>query len=368
MNKETISMRQAICIVVMFICGSSVIMGISSEAGQDFWISLLMAAAFAFPILMMYARIIRLFPEKDFFAVTEELFGKVIGKIITALFVWYAIHLAALVLRNFSEFIQIVTMPETPQLAIMITMMLVVAYMVKSGIETMGKWSVFMLPFILLVVLMTIVFALNKIDFTNLLPFMEHDFKTVADGSFQLVAFPYAETVLFLCVAGAVRKKDSPYKIYLTAAIVGTVILLLIILRNLLMLGAAMVDTEYFPSYTAVRIIEVGNYLSRIEGSIAMNFILVGIIKIGVSLLAASRGMAKLFDIGDYRQIVLPVSLLVIALCAVVYRNVMEMFGFIRYYRYYAIPFQIILPLMIWLAAEIKARRRKSSAQKRTAS
>ena len=354
-------MRQMIYIMVMFIFGSSVIMGVNSTAAQDSWASLLLGMAFACPVLLVYARIIRLFPEKDLFAIIEILFGKIAGKIIILLMVWYAIHLGALVLRNFSEFIEIALMPETPQLPIAIAMILVVSYMAKSGIKTMGKWSIVMLPAIVLVLIITLLFSLNKMDFENILPFLEHDFGTISTGAFQLFSYPYAESVLFLCLAGAIRKNDNPYKLNIYALVISTAILLLVLLRNLFILGPAMVGSSYFPSFVAVRVIKVADYLTRMEGFIAMNFILAGIIKITVCLMAAAKGASALFGIRNHKQLVLPVSLLIVALSAIIYKNAMEMFNFIPIYKYYAAPFQIIIPLIIWIAAEIKTRKRRSA-------
>ncbi|PKM73423.1 MAG: spore gernimation protein [Firmicutes bacterium HGW-Firmicutes-16] len=359
MQKEMISARQMFCIIIMFIFGSSVIMGVSSGAAQDSWMSLLLAAVFTVPMLLIYARIIKLFPEKNLFEIIEMLFGKIAGNIIIILMVWYSLHLCALVLRNFSEYIQIVSMPETPQLPIMIAMILVVVYMAKSGIETMGKWSIAMLSAVFLVVIITILFSLNKMDFTNILPFMENDFKSIAAGAFRLYAFPFAETVLFLCLADAMKKKDSPRKLYLYALLFSTVVLLLVILRNLFMMGPGMVGASYFASYVAVKLIDVADFFARIEGFISMNFILAGIIKITVCLMAAAKGTARLFGINNYRKLLLPVSLLAVALSAIVYKNVMEMIDFLRFYTYYAVPFQVIIPLTVWIAAEIRMHKRK---------
>ena len=360
MQKEMISMRQAVCIIVLFLFGSSLIMGVSSKAAQDSWISLLLAPVLAIPMILIYARIMKAFPEKDFFEIAEMLLGKIAGKIVIALMTWYAIHLCALVLRNFSEFIEIAVMPETPQLPITIAMILVVVYMAKSGIETLGKWSIFMLPVTVLVVILTVLLSINKMDFTNIMPIMEHDFGAIVSGSYQLFTFPYAETVLFLCIACAINKNDSPYKLYMYPILIGTVMLLFVILRNNFILGPALVGAEYFPSYTAVRVINIGDFFARVEGSIAMNFILAGIIKLTVCLMAASKGIARLFGIQNYREVLLPVSLLIVALGVIVYKNVMEMFDFLEVYQYYTIPFQIIIPLIIWIMAEIKMRRKRA--------
>lgn len=362
MRKELISKKQGISIIMMFIFGSSVVMGVNSEAKQDSWLSLIVAVVGTIPIILVYARIMRLNPGMDIFEILESLLGKVAGKAAVALMGWYALHLTALVLRNFSEFIQITSMPETPQLPIIIVMMLVTAYMAKSGIEALGRWTLVMMPVALAMVLLTVLLSVNKMDLSNIQPVMAHSFGEITSAAFSLFAFPFAETVLVLGVAGAVKKTDSPYRLYVGSMLLGALVLLLVLLRNIEMLGPAMMGAEFFPSYTAARVIAVGDFLSRIEIGIAMNFILAGIVKITICLMAATKGVARLFAIDDYRRLVMPVGLLAVALCAIVYDNTMQMFAFLPIYQYYALPFQVGIPLVVWIAAEIKAKKQKKQA------
>jgi hypothetical protein len=49
--------------------------------------------------------------------------------------------------------------------------------------------------------------------------------------------------------------------------------------------------------------------------------------------------------------------MLMMAFCEIVYTNITEMFEWFNIYRFYAIPFQIILPLLLWILAEIKAKK-----------
>jgi len=282
MNKETISLRQTIYCVMLFIFGSSIILGVSGTAGQDAWISLLLATAGAFPLFMMYARIIRLYPETDFFDILTTIFGNIIGKVIIGLFTWYCIHLA--------------------------------------------------FPIVTIVILLTVILAVNDMDLTNLLPVLEKGWNPVAEGAYQILTFPYGETVIFLCIAGSIKKQDSPYKIYGYSLLAGSGLLMLIILRNIAVLGPMMVGITYFPSYTTARILRLGEFLSRIEGMITMNFLLSGIVKITVCLIAGAKGISKLFNISVYRNMLMPTSMLALALCAIVYKSAMEMFGFLKYY------------------------------------
>ena len=220
-GKELISKKHVVSIILMFLFGSSVVMGVNAEAQQDSWLSLLIASVGVIPILLVYARIIRLNPGKDIFEILELLMGKVVSKVFIALMTWYALHLASLVLRNFSEFIHIAAMPETPQLVIMILMMLVTAYMAKSGIEALGRWTLAAVPIVLFVVLLTVLLSVNKMEVSHLQPVMDHPFGEIAAVSFTLFTFPFAETVLLLGVAGAIKNDASPYKLYVGASLLG---------------------------------------------------------------------------------------------------------------------------------------------------
>jgi spore germination protein KB len=355
--------RQAIAILMMFNFGSSVVMGVSTGVKQDSWIALALGTVFSLPIVLMYARIISLNPGKSLFEALESRLGRVLGKLACVLMSWYALHLGALVLRNFSEFIQVSALLETPQLPVLIIMTLTICALILKGAKALGKWAVATLPVVLFVVVITVIFSLGIMKFDNILPMFEHPFGDIAKEGFSIFSFPFAETVVFLGVADCVRQEDRPAGVYLIGILLSAAILLVIILRNLFILGPAVVSVEYFPSFAAARIISVGDFLSRIEGSISINFMLAGVTKIAVCLIAASRGLACLFGVKDWKILVLPSGLLAVALSSILYGNLMEMFAFVKFYPYYAIPFEIAVPVLLWAVSEIRAKRERREAQ-----
>lgn len=362
MIKEKMTSNQMIAAIIMFIFGSSVITGVSTDAHQDSWISLIMALIMVLPLIIIYARIIKLYPGEGLYDIINELFGKVVSKIIIILMTWYAIHLGALVLSDFTEYIKITTLLDTPKIIVAITLLMVTVYISKSSIYTLGKWALVSFPIVIIMVIITVVFSINTLDVHNIFPIMEHSLKDIATGAYKIVSFPFAETVLFLPLACFVKKEDSPNKIYISSILIGSFVLLVVIFRNLTVLGAEMMSISYFPSLVATRIIDVGDFLTRIEGVITINFILAGITKITICLIVAAKGMAKIFDVKKYRDLILPATLLILAISMIQYTNVMELFEFLDPYAIYAIPFQIVIPLIVWVKAEIVTRRRKKTS------
>lgn len=357
MNKEIITNKQGISIIVLFIIGSAVVISPGGGAKQDVWLAILLALLMILPMIFIYARLLSTFPGKDLFDILQEVFGKVPGKIISVVFVWYAFHLGALVIRNFSEFIQMVSFPETPQLVVIAFLGVVCIWIVKAGIEVLGRWTGFILPFLLVVFGSVILLSLTEAEFNNIRPVLYNGFTPVVKSAFPVSAFPFAEVVVFMMAFCSIKDKFNTYKVYIAGVVIGGSILLLTSVRNVLVLGVGTASILYFPSLSAVSLINIGNFLQRIEIVVSVTFLLAGIVKIGVCLYAASNGIAKIFNFDSFRLITAPVGFLMMNLSYFIYRSTMEMYEWAsKIYHYYAIPFQIILPLIIFIVAEIKTR------------
>lgn len=360
MQKDCLSSKQLICMMILFAFGSTAIMGISSDVGQDTWIAMIISCMFSIPFILIYSRILHLFPNKDFYDIIEILVGKVGSKIFIILMTWYTIHLGGLVMCNFHEFIALVDLPNTPHFVVILPVLVLTIYLAKSSMSTFGNWSIINLAVISIVVLITIVFSIKDADFNNLLPVFNHGIGKMSLSSIKIFAFPLGETVLFLGIFGNAKSNTSPYKVYVIGILLASLILLLIILRNIITLGTNMISAEYFPSYSTSRIISIGKFLSRIEGTISLNFLLAGITKITVCILAASNGLVKLFGIKDPKKLIVPSCVLMLAVCFTSFTNIMEMFTFASdYYYIYAILFQMIIPIVIWIIAEFKTHMGK---------
>jgi spore germination protein KB len=237
---EKIAGRQAICILILFIFGSTLILGVNSDLGQDSWFAQFLSAVMSIPVVMIYARVIKLFPEKDLIDIFNEVFGKVRAIPLILLMTWYSLHLGALVIINCSTFLKIVTMPETPTLPIMIIIIIVAAYIAKSGILTLGKWSVLIIPIPFFVAFLTSALSLKTIDLSNMYPVFEHNAAEFFASSYKTLTFPYAETVVFLFAADSLDKNENPYKIYFLGILVSTIVLLIIVIRNIGLMGPAL--------------------------------------------------------------------------------------------------------------------------------
>ncbi|MDP4084128.1 MAG: endospore germination permease [Bacillota bacterium] len=359
MRREQITDKQAICLIIIFYIGSSFILGVDGESKNDAWISGILGMFMAAPMLFMYARILSLFPEKSMFDIFELVFGKTIGKAFILIYIWYSFHLGALVIRNYGEFINTVAMPETPIFITMLVLTVVCMLAVRSGIEVIGRISASVLPILFFIITTVILMSIPKMNFHFIKPILGDGILPVVKGGFSAFSFPFAESVVLMGGFFSLKTKKSPYKVYLIGTVIAGILIIIITLRSIVILGETFTKF-YFPTYVAVSMISLGDFIQRIELTVSVVFVFGVFIKSSMCLLVSSKGIAKLFNLQDYRSIVIQVGILMLYFSYTVYDSIMEMKGWaFIVYPYYAFPFQVIFPLIIFMAAEIKVRRNK---------
>jgi spore germination protein KB len=273
-----------------------------------------------------------------------------------------------LVLRNFGEFIITVALPETPMIVPIIIFGLLCIWGAKAGIETIAKCAEYFIIFVTALITTSSLLVIPNLDTDNILPIMGNGFGKAMAGVLSSLTFPFGETVIFMTFFSALQHKKSPYKVYIPALLLGGAVVVFIALRNIMVLGPLTIKAVYFPSYSAISRVNIGDFLQRIEIAVTIIFILSGFIKIALCLLAATRGLARVLGFDDYRILVMPVGLLMVNLAYTIYKDIGEMFDWaFKVWPYYAFPFQVILPLLIWVFIELKQKAKNKQKQTETA-
>ncbi|ABZ83623.1 spore germination protein kb, putative [Heliomicrobium modesticaldum Ice1] len=355
-GKEQVSFKQGIYLIVLFIIGSSLILPIGAKAKQDLWIAALLALVFALPMVVVYGRILSLNAGMDLLEIATRLFGTIIGKAIILVYAFYAFTLSGLVLINFGEFISVVAIPETPKLVIMFFLILLAIWAVKEGIEVIARMAEIYFPWIIISAIVTFLLLSPKFEIQRFYPILYQNHQKIFQAAIDLFSFPLAEMVLFLLLLPS-SKQASVVKQYMLGLLLGFFAVFTSITTVMVVVGSEQYGAHYFPGFLAVQKISIGDFLQRLEVVIFLITLFAGFIKICVCLLGASRGICHVFGFADYRFLVTPVGFLSLLFALNIYSSTKQMARWAdAIYPYYAFPFQVLLPLLIWIVAEIKAR------------
>ena len=356
-----ISGRQAANMMVLFILGSSLVTGGGMAAKQDSWICVILGMLMTVPLVLIYAELNHSAPGKDIFEMSYEALGKFGGAVITILFTLYTIHLGALVVRNFTEYFQVVSIPETPQYVTAICIGLIAWYSVSKGMDVVARGSVFTMPLVMSVIILLNLFTLKYMNFSNLEPVLYHNSGKVFEGAYSLFTFPFAETVMFVTVFSIVETKKHPAKIYLLSLLFAGLVLTALVAVAIAIIGLPLVTMLYFPSYASASVMDIGNFISRAEVLVSGNYIIFGIVKVTVCLYVSCKGLAKLFNVKDHRVFSMPIMAVMIIESVLVYESTMQMFAFIDIYSIYAPFFEAAIPILLLIV--IKVKKKQSQAK-----
>lgn len=359
MSNETISDKQGIATIVLFLIGTSSMKVMGIEAGKDMWLAIILAILMALPMILIYGELHYMFPGKDLFDIFEICFGKVIGKVIIALYTWYLFHDGALILRNATQFINITTLGGTPLIVIQISIGVLCMYIVKTGIETIGKCAEFFLSILLIPMFITIVLLTKYMDINRVLPVLYNGIKPVIKAAYLEFTFPFGEMVAFAAFFSNFKDKAS-YKVYILGLLIGGGIVFITSITIALTLGIGTSSIIYYPAYEAISLINVKEFITRLESIGAIVFIIGGIFKVSVHILVTCKGIAKIFECVGYKFISIPISLLMSILSYTVYESPMEFWEWdAKVWIYYVIPFQIIFPIITIIIAKVNKKSLK---------
>jgi len=364
MTNNRISQKQGILMIVMFIIGSSMLMVMGLEAKMDIWISILIGIGATTLIMLVYVRLMTVLPDKDFFESLEFFLGKAGSKVVVFLLTWFSFDLCAIVLRNYGQFVVTVGLKETPLAVAMFILIILCALAVKSGIEIIGRWTETFVIVVIAFLLISVALTFNNMDINKLLPVLDKGIKPIIKGSFGVITFPFAETVILLLVFPKFKKKKEVKKVFLLGLLIGGVMILITSVADMLVLGADIAEDMYYPTYAAFATVHFGDFIHRLEAIAAIVFIIAVFLKISLLLYGACKGTSVLFGFKDHKFIAMPIALLAFCFALFSFDSMVYYHEWVfKVWPYYSSVFEIVIPLVVLIIVQIRIKTMKKKSQ-----
>lgn len=326
-REVNISPRQLMTMTMFFTIGSGILIipsAVTSVAKQDAWIACLVGLFMGITVLCLYNLLTKFYPQLNLVLMMETLFGKWLGKAV-ALLVVFTLFLTgpSPALYFTSNFVTTQIMPETPTQAINILFAVVIVMGVHLGIETIARSSeLLILPFILLFISFVIL-ILNQTQMENILPLMENGIKPIwpaATGFMSGVVLPHFCLLIFH--SAAVNDTKQARKSLLLGTIIGGMAITLIVALGILVLGPDIIVNSMYSSYLLAQKINIGNFLQRIEVIMAIMWYTTLFFRIVIYMYFVAFGLTCIFNLRDYRPLVLPLGMILVAMAEIIYPNI----------------------------------------------
>lgn len=365
MNVEKISNHQVFTLTACATCGSSILVvatPLAELSKQDAWISSIISIIIGIPFLLLYCYLGKLFPDKTLVQIITTVFGKWIGWIISAFFVFFCILSGTQIFSYVGSFITTEYLVSTPIYAVnaLITAILVIALL--YGLETTARSSEIL--FNIVVIIMVFLFFANipNIKIGNLLPVLGNGFPPIVRGIIYTSSYrTWGLIILTMIYPIHVENPKEARKAILLGYLSGAAILFFMVVMSTLVLGSYITSISEYPSYFLAKQISFG-FLSRIEGFIVGAWIITLLYKTFCYFYAGLQGISQMFGLKENKKLVVPILFLALIYSNIVYPNSAYQVYWDKYvWIPYVFSIAVILPIIILLVYVIKKACIKSS-------
>ena len=238
-----------------------------------------MGFAVATPFWLICAHLSKRFPGKSLIQMNDIIFGRVIGKIVSLIFIAFFFMVLTFNIADVSGFYSGYVVPDAPQMIFVVIFTLVCAFAVHKGMAVVAKIGLLTAVFTIAAVIFTALMLIDKMDFSNFLPMFDKPLLKYVQATQITVEIPFLEVVALLMVTPMVKDNRKMSRAWVLGGGIAALMFLVIVVRDTAVLGgAAMVLGDN--SFEAIRLINIGEFFTRIELLIALNYTALLFIKI----------------------------------------------------------------------------------------
>lgn len=314
---------------------------IISQCRQDGWIAGIVGTLLGLLGIIGLTRLSQRFPGLTLIEILCLRFSWP-GKIAAAIYLLYFWIMAILAVRLFAETYKLI-MVETPVTAFIVIIVLLCAYTVFLGLETIARMNQIMLPVLVITAMLVAFMTMGIKDYSNLLPIMSRGAAPIGMGALSMMGW-LGEFVIMGMVLPYVQKPAKLLKVNVAVAIVNLIFFLGPITGPIAMFGPVEAAKMTFPTFSEVRYIEIGEILNRFD-AIAILFWTVGLMfRISIFYYGLCLGTAQMLKFKTYRYLIVPFGWLIGTGSLLFARNHEEIREFL---------FRVYVPMNILMGAAI---------------
>ncbi|MDF2636128.1 MAG: spore germination protein [Pelosinus sp.] len=334
----------------------------AESAGRDGWMSILfLSTIFGLLVAWVCTSLGQHFPRENIIEYSPKVFGPVLGHLISLSYIFFFIWTNAIIVGEFADFMIATFLPETPRLVFVLIIVWLAAYAVRNGLEVIGRLNQFLFPLLLISYLGLVVFVINDIKLANLTPVLENGIKPVLKGSLPPSAWR-GEIVLMLMILPNLNQPAKGRKASIYAVVFLGIVLTLNTIATVGVFGAELSSHLTFPYFTLADYGQVAIVLERMEALVMLVWVAGLMIKIAMFYYCGVLALARWFNLQDYKPLITPIGIILIAWSSIIYENSRELVELIsKTFPVYAFTFELLIPALLLAVAAVRKKRGGSS-------
>jgi spore germination protein KB len=353
---KSISAKQLMYSAALFVIASNQLTkSLYPYSKNQTWIAVAIAAAAGSVIVSSYGILVKNHTRKSLFEINETVFGMAGGKIISAAYLFFFLTLTIFNTRDLGSFVHNIVLPTTPLNLIYAAFLAICVYAVRKGAVKMTLYTTLSLFIYLVLVVFIAALLIPNIRTENFLPVFTLPLSKVLLSTYFVTMLPYTEILVFLMLVKNIDKPEATGKALRRGMFIGAATILLLVCRDIAVLGGYVQYTSN-PTFNTIRLINVGDILTRLEIINAVFHITLLFFKVSILMYAVTTGIGQLFCIKESQIFTLIVGLLTVVCANFFFTSSGEHQQWFKAAAVYATLFVFILPLLTLIVSGFRKK------------
>lgn len=285
---------------------------------QDIWIVLLLSIPYTIILFWPLMYLGNKFKGLNLIQYTEKILGRFFGKIFNIYYILFLFLFCIILVSTLVEILNTTMFLETPTYVTTAIIIITCAYVSYKGLESIARGAEIFVPFILLTILLFVVLSYNNYDFTVLLPILKDStFKELSKGSLDR-SIKFSDALILAMLAPHLEKKEDLNGIFVKSVIYSIIIIIILVVSTQAVLGIEYPKHINFPFFTFSRLVNLLDFIQRIELLIVIALITGNIGKISGYMYFASVAFAQTLNKDNNKVYIVPISIMVFIITLVI--------------------------------------------------
>lgn len=316
-NTATLSLKQLVFVIVQVEIGISIFSlpnTVHKYADHDSWISLILLGAAFELLIIIYMMLHKRLPEQNLFGIADAVAGKFIGKIFNILYIIYFLGFALFTSLSYVHISKSWLLPFTPWWVLYAIFIITGLYMARSKINVIARFCGLAM-LIIFILLITICFALPRINVKYILPIGTTPIPDIVKGAFQS-GLAFTGIVTTLAILPSVKgdwkgkfKAASFAILFVTFTYVFTTIICLLFFSD------KAISIIPFPVLFLLKSLTIFKIFERVDITLVSAWIVPMMTTYTIFMYLASKGITQVFSVKSRTKILVYLSFLMFVLC-----------------------------------------------------
>ncbi|WP_003544925.1 GerAB/ArcD/ProY family transporter [Desulfotomaculum nigrificans] len=301
------------------------------HAKQDAWLSVIMACIFGCLQVCTAVSLSRRFPNASVVQYTPLILGKVPGKVVGFVYLFYFFYVGYFILQEFAALMCSSYMLRTPSIVFMLVLSLLAAYAAYGGLEVICRTSSIVLTVVMATLVLIAALIIKDIKIWRFLPVLENGFGPMLLGAISPGGW-FGETAVILMLYPFINNKEKVVKTSFLAILILFITMEVVVTGAIGLLGPTETASFLFPTFNMARRIklEALPFLERLDALFMMVWVAAMLIKLTTFFFAGVLALSQWLNVKDYRPLILPSMAIMVALAVQAWKNITELFTFSR--------------------------------------